>query len=272
MSKTALISSEYNKDFFNKNPTGLGIASGCHGQGLDFNLYYLKEAILKNDLDRNRKLNVLEVGCGCGQYIKWVKKEYPLWNTYAIDFSEQSIDIAKQDNCDVNFSLTNVTNTEFENNKFDFIFGVDIFEHLDNIEDGFKEMSRILKDGGIFHLSIPLTGGVNYVRLTKLLSKKLNRIYCENTGHFTIIKMEDLLYPKYLKKVDVAFSNHVFGNVRDSFYYFIDPYFKFGKISGTIYRTLCKILEKLTTYESKLLLHTYAFALIVHITYKKDCR
>lgn len=265
MTEDVLIS-KYNKSLFDFKPAGIDIADGFHGCGKDFNLHYIDRTIshyLKAD-----RIKVLEIGCGGGKYIKKIKKENSAYDAYGVDFSEVSINVANKNNYNINFSVMDITDTQFKDDMFDFVFGVDIFEHLENINAGFTEVLRILKKGGIFHLSIPLTGNPAYVKLLRIFSKKLHHNYCINTGHFTEVKINDLIVYDKFEILEQHYSIHFFGNIRDSLYYLVDPYF--AKLTSTFfYAIFCKLLEKLTTIESSLMSNTRIPALVAHFTYRK---
>lgn len=45
----------------------------------------------------------------------------------------------------------------FEDNYFDSAIAIEVFEHVEDVEYGFKELSRILKKDGILLLTVPMT-------------------------------------------------------------------------------------------------------------------
>lgn len=56
-------------------------------------------------------------------------------------------------------------NLPFENNSIDLIISEDIFEHIEQIERAFSEISRVLKPGGKHIFTVPICEGKDTVRL-----------------------------------------------------------------------------------------------------------
>jgi len=62
-------------------------------------------------------------------------------------------DIEKKYNPDIILNVSNMN--QIESNSIDVINAIELFEHVEKIEDGFKECYRILKNGGIMILAVP---------------------------------------------------------------------------------------------------------------------
>lgn len=107
---------------------------------------YLFQQVLK--LPKGAKL--LDVGCGTGDQLKQVVN-------YGFDAMgiEPSENMRKHIGPElVKGTVINgsVLNLPFEDNSFDFVYAIEVFRYL-NSEDnlcGFKEISRVLKPGGLF--------------------------------------------------------------------------------------------------------------------------
>lgn len=103
---------------------------------------------------KNKKL--MEYGCGTGnESEKWVKNGALLTG---IDISSEGIkkakELATQHKFDAEFFVMNAEKTEFPDNSFDVIAGTGILHHL-NLDDTYKELSRILRGGRtLFSLSL----------------------------------------------------------------------------------------------------------------------
>ena len=91
------------------------------------------------------KTNILEIGEYWGEY-KGAKKLYPKLNI-------KSADIEKDLNPDFCIDITK--KTQFENENFDAIICLEVLEHTRNPFNAIKEITRILKKGGVLFLSVP---------------------------------------------------------------------------------------------------------------------
>jgi len=103
-----------------------------------------------DDDQRNKALGkmtgrVLEIGCGTGRLLK------PHW--FGIDISKNMLDLAKQRRPDCNLLLTDGRTIPYEDNYFDFVYSVLVFQHIpfDGFVQYVQETKRVLKDGGGFH-------------------------------------------------------------------------------------------------------------------------
>ncbi|MDP4209214.1 MAG: bifunctional 2-polyprenyl-6-hydroxyphenol methylase/3-demethylubiquinol 3-O-methyltransferase UbiG [Bacteroidota bacterium] len=116
-----------------------------------FRVNYAKKII--NQLKVNpAKTKVLEVGCGGGIFIEDIAKMGLI--TTGIDPSEQSLNIAiqhaKENNLTIKYEKGIGENLPFQNNAFDIVFCCDVLEHVRDLPKVISEISRVLKNGGIF--------------------------------------------------------------------------------------------------------------------------
>jgi len=87
-----------------------------------------KVRILTKFFDSNKKMNILEYGCGIGRNLKYFKKYFPNSSLYATDISKESLSIAEKEYADVNFfELENVSKYC---NFFDLIFIAGVYHHI----------------------------------------------------------------------------------------------------------------------------------------------
>ncbi len=71
-----------------------------------------------------------------------------------------TLDIAPETNPDVVWNL-NEFPYPFEDDSFDQILMYDVIEHIDNIIDVMNECYRIMKKGGLFHITTPHFSSAN---------------------------------------------------------------------------------------------------------------
>lgn len=122
-----------------------------------FNKYGLREKLQKRvlksvKLQKNWKL--LDVGCGTGTDLKFLKSRYSGMKPYGIDADPKIIEIAKkknkEENWQINFQLALAEKLPFKKNFFDATWCNLILHHLPtgSKKQAIKEMYRVLKPGG----------------------------------------------------------------------------------------------------------------------------
>ena len=93
----------------------------------------------------------IDFGCGTG---RWAKIVAPKCKSLTLlDASTKSIKVSKKmlnkfEN--VNFLVSDVTNTNISNKKYDFAYSLGVLHHVPNIDMALKEVNRILKQGSPF--------------------------------------------------------------------------------------------------------------------------
>jgi 2-polyprenyl-3-methyl-5-hydroxy-6-metoxy-1,4-benzoquinol methylase len=119
---------------------------------------YLKQ--VRREIDELLPRNigtVMEIGCGMGCTMNWLKQDRGAKVTIGVDVDEDAAKIAKE-NCDV-FHSINVVN-QFESlsdykNKIDILLLLDILEHLDDPWRFLQDVKELLADNAIVIASIP---------------------------------------------------------------------------------------------------------------------
>jgi SAM-dependent methyltransferase len=101
---------------------------------------------------------VLDVGCGVGQVAKAVKRERPDLEVHACDVSRSAIAAASAAAQGVDFRLATAERLPFADRELDYVWIFDVLEHVDEPELVLREVARVLKPGGGFHIVLPLEG------------------------------------------------------------------------------------------------------------------
>jgi SAM-dependent methyltransferase len=102
-----------------------------------------------DNLSYYKNLNILEFGCGDGFQIPYLKQ---LGEVYASDIY---ISDGIRAMADTKFYQCDITNTPFEDNKFDILFSNQVLEHIEDIGGAFRELKRIGKKDCIYIFSVP---------------------------------------------------------------------------------------------------------------------
>ncbi|MCB9202489.1 MAG: class I SAM-dependent methyltransferase [Flavobacteriales bacterium] len=112
-----------------------------------------------------QEVNILDWGCGPARIIRHIPKLLENKNNgyYATDYNKKTIEWNQKNIPKVSFNLNTLdAKLPYEDNFFDFIYGISIFTHLSEKkhEEWFAELYRVLKPKGILLLT---TQGENFI-------------------------------------------------------------------------------------------------------------
>lgn len=103
---------------------------------------------------KEQPLNILEIGCGCGALLGYIKGIYPNTKTYGVELIPDVAEIAVHMG-EVLCGDIEKMELPWEEGYFDYIIMGDVLEHLMNPEDVLKKLRRYLKTGGHIIVSMP---------------------------------------------------------------------------------------------------------------------
>lgn len=119
-----------------------------------YSTYIRQEIIDLIDVNNDKNINVLEVGCACGATLLAIKNKYPNSNIYGIDLNENAAQIAVTF-ADVRAENVENINLSYVEGYFDYIIFAGVLEQLYNPEKVLENMKKYLKDDGFILASIP---------------------------------------------------------------------------------------------------------------------
>ena len=117
----------------------------------------LKLRYLLADLEPVRG-KVLDVGCGAGSVAKAVKRERPDLEVVGCDVSRSALAVAEASPEGVDFRAAQAEKLPFADGEFDFVWIFDVLEHVEKPERVLREIARVVRPGGGFHIVLPLEG------------------------------------------------------------------------------------------------------------------
>ncbi len=155
---------------------------------------YIKKMQLKliNHVNIKNNSNVLDVGCGTGNFLKILEDSNKNLNLYGIDISEKMLKIAKNKLKNTKLFINQAEKINSKE-KFDYIFTTDAFHHLSNREMFVKKSYKALKKQGTIIIA-DLSFG-------KFLNYIFSKIEPGNTGILSPEQIKQLLIKNKFKSI-----------------------------------------------------------------------
>ncbi len=101
-----------------------------------------------------KEMNILDIGCGCGAMLGYIKGLYPHTNAFGVEIVNKAAGFAK---CIANVICGDIENLDFpwEEDFFDYIIMGDVLEHLRRPDIVLKRLHKHVKKGGHIIVSMP---------------------------------------------------------------------------------------------------------------------
>lgn len=182
---------------------------------------------------RDIKGSILDVGCGMGQIANEIKKSNPDLKVFACDKDESVLSFAKK-NYGVNkivFSNCDAHKLHFSDKKFDAVIMTDVLEHLENPQESIKEIRKVLKKNGVFHLVVPCEASLFTIDgwIKKLFGKNLKERPIGHIQQFNLKDIKKMLTNDRFELRHIKYSYHLFYQFFSLIYYLYVSLFNKGK-------------------------------------------
>lgn len=168
------------------------------------------------DLDVNKKLKILEIGCGPGALAGALHRWYPYAEITAVDRDSEFIRFATEHEPEVNFVEGDATALPFEDNTFDVTISNTVAEHIEPSKF-YGEQVRVLKPGGVC-LVLSSRKGINinpkcitFNEYEQQFWKKAEQ-YDDSMDRFSVCK-----YPMSEAEIPTAMAEYGFSNISTGF-------------------------------------------------------
>lgn len=231
----------------------------------------LELVFFKNDIRlklANKRVNVLDLGCGGGNIDGYLKTAYPKWDITGIDISSSSLKIAKETFPNVSFLKASADNLPFKDKSLDLVISFDTLEHFIDLKKVISEVKRVLVAGGYFYVAIPLEK--QFPTLYWLMYKLGWRGKKEFAGHVNFFNNQEFIKfvveKNNFKLVKHHFSNHLIFSLADIPYYLMQSlmgqeavsfeskiFESRGKFKMFLFDLIKKTISAVTFFESFLL-------------------
>jgi SAM-dependent methyltransferase len=99
---------------------------------------------------------VLDVGCGGGNIARAIKHYRPDLEIWGVDLSHEALRYALTSPNGTYFVEASGENLPFHDGFFDAVTMFDVLEHIPNPEKSLRDVRRVLRSSGVFHLFLPL--------------------------------------------------------------------------------------------------------------------
>lgn len=141
----------FQRSFYDQKPSHVPFSALLRNYGFS-RLYRLKDVKSREMLDLltiHPRDRVLDVGCSSGVLLSRLTVTYRIEGV-GVDISLSSLKTASLEDPHLNrYSLADGESLPFEEESFDYVFSFDLLEHLPEPEKCIREMSRVLKPGGV---------------------------------------------------------------------------------------------------------------------------
>ena len=168
------------------------------------------------DLDINKKLKILEIGCGPGALAGALHRWYPHAEITAVDRDSEFIRFATEHEPEVDFVEGDATALPFQDNTFDGTISNTVAEHIEPSKF-YREQIRVLKPGGVC-LVLSSRKGIN-IHPKCITSNKFEQQfwkkaeqYDDSMDRFSVCK-----YPMSEAEMPATMSEYGFSNVSTGF-------------------------------------------------------
>jgi ubiquinone/menaquinone biosynthesis C-methylase UbiE len=118
-----------------------------------------RRALLKLIIGSDTPKRILDIGCGTGETLSYLKRNYPKCSLYGIDSSAKAVRYSKKrGHRNIKQALAN--KLPFRDSFFDIVLFLDVLEHIKDHQKAIDEAKRVLRKGGKIIITSP---GLNFI-------------------------------------------------------------------------------------------------------------
>ena len=218
------------------------------------------------DALRGRNGDVLDIGCGAGNVARAIAESRPELRVHGVDVSAGALEVARRAAPEVDFQLAAAESLPFQDESMSAVVMLDVLEHLENPAAVLREIRRVLRPGGLFHIVLPLeVQPWTFYRLMTRLGWKAKLHHCGHIQLFDAQRFEVMASTEGMPVRAVQWSFHWLYSLVDIGYFSflelrgpaatsVEDYLA-GKrdVSGALLRAVKNGAAAFGWYESRLL-------------------
>jgi len=114
---------------------------------------FLVKKLLKKYFANNKKISILDAGCGTGLLDEELKKENFNYQIVGVDSSTEAVNFSRKRGNEI--FLSSLEDCPFSAQTFDVILLLDVIEHVPDEKVILTEMERLLKPNGLIIVFVP---------------------------------------------------------------------------------------------------------------------
>ena len=146
-----VIASGNKKEVADANREAFRSKWGCN---IDYSTRARNELLVFMKDDRNKPIEVLELGCSMGATLSRIKRMWPKAGVHGVEYVDTVARIAASMNDVIQGDVENME-IPYKQEQFDYIICADVLEHLRDPEGTIKRFMPYIKKGGHFIISLP---------------------------------------------------------------------------------------------------------------------
>lgn len=147
----------------------------------------------------------LDAGCGHGGYVKTLSK-MPLKKVYALDMNTTTVEkmsksLPEKQRKKIFIKKAPIQKMPFPDEFFDFVYCQGVLHHIKETKQGFSELCRVLKPGGLLSFGVYGRGGLAYffadvlrIATTKIPEKTLVKFFSRITSPNEVVRFVDYMH------------------------------------------------------------------------------
>ncbi|MBI2303193.1 MAG: class I SAM-dependent methyltransferase [Chloroflexi bacterium] len=227
---------------------------------------------LRRALKAVKGRRVLEVGCGEGRFIRAICRRLPQIEGYGCDIDPRVVTRATAFPGGVAYLTAEAAHLPYATSSFDAVLIFDVLEHLWEPEEALREVSRVLKPGGILHALVPCEGQPLTLHWLMARLRWAADLKERHGGHVQRFRHRDvlaLLHQSGFHVNTISYSMHPLGQVKDILTYLAREGWAQGALLSLLLRGAILSLWGASYLESFLLGCLSLSGVAMHVTAEK---
>lgn len=112
-----------------------------------------RQELIKDLLIKQKPQKILDVGCGTGETLTFLKRIFPKAKLQGVDYLPEAVSYTRSRGHSA--KRADALNLPFPDASFDVVLLLDVIEHIKNDSGAIREAKRVLKSGGVIVLTAP---------------------------------------------------------------------------------------------------------------------